>query len=45
MLLQDLTDLTPVTILFGIKQHLFCNFAKFLSLRDVEVVDKLLVLG
>ena len=28
-----------------IKQHLFCNFAKFLSLRDVGVVDKSLVLS
>ena len=28
-----------------IKQHLFCNFVKFLSLRDVGVVDKSLVLS
>ena len=28
----------------GIKQHLFCNFAKFLSLRGFGVVDKSLVL-
>ena len=32
-------------ISWSIKQHLFCNFVKFLSLRDVGVVDKSLVLS
>ena len=29
----------------AIKQHSFCNFAKFFSLRGIDVVDKSLVLA
>ena len=36
------SDQTPDT---AIKQHSVCNFAKFLSLRGVDVVDKSLVFG